>query len=187
MFDRINDMKYYYFAICIFLLVNCNHSNKNNSLPEISKMPSTEEDFIQTKPGDGFVYNGSFNMEEALSTTESTGEKIKVLRYVRENVNSEVDVFLVNMISFPYEIADTLTYQSSLLIDYQKIGTASKVNFKGKNAVQVDEDVFIEGLRFKQRSTSLLHRNIAYTFILTSNSSNFIGIYKQFLDDIYLE
>jgi hypothetical protein len=61
---------------------------------------------------------------------------------------------------------------NELKADYSKLGAASFITFKGRKAVQVTENVTIEGHSFKQHSISFLYKNKALTLVLVTNSSS---------------
>jgi len=172
---------------CLFLLIGCTPTKEKKSEPQEVKEQEIKKPFVQAAPGDGLEYTGSFEMEEAINTSDTDGSKVKVLQYIRQNGENKVDVFRINMISFPYAITDTVAYYSSLVSEYASVGTVAEITILGKKAVQVDENITIEGVPLRQRSTSLLHRNINYTFVLTSNSENFENLNSEFLKDIKLK
>lgn len=134
--------------------------------------------FSQTFSQHSFKYQGSCSLENAVNTTDGNGNRVSVYQCI--NQSSSISVYRVNVISFKALITDTEEYFKSLKREYSNLGTPISTTLKGKRAVQVVENVTIEGHTMKQISVSTLYKNKAITLVLVTNSSNYNSLLNNF-------
>jgi len=130
---------------------------------------SAEVSFSQTFTEHNFKVQTICALTSALNTLDGD-EKVNVYQCIDQS--SSISIYRVNVITFKKQITDSETYLNQLKADYSKLGAASFITFKGKKAVQVTENVTIEGHNFKQHSISFLYKNKALTLVLVTNSSS---------------
>ena len=127
--------------------------------------------FSQTFNQHHFKYSGICHLQNALNTTDAKGNKVAVYQCL--NKSSSVSIYRINVISFNTIITDTDEYFRSLWTEYANLGTPTSTIFKGKKAIQLIENVNIEGHRMKQISLSTLYKNKAITLVLVTNSTSY--------------
>ena len=134
--------------------------------------------FSQTFNQHHFKYSGICSLQNALNTTDSKGNKVAVYQCL--NQASSVSIYRINVITFQTVITDIDEYFSSLKKEYSNLGTPTATNLKGKKAVQLVENVNIEGHSMKQISISTLYKNKAITLVLVTNSSSYNTLLTNF-------
>lgn len=125
--------------------------------------------YSQTFSEHNFKVQTICTLTSALNTVDGE-DKVNVYQCVDQS--SSISIYRVNVITFKKQITDNETYLNKLKADYSKLGAASFITFKGKKAVQVTENVTIEGHSFKQHSISFLYKNKGLTLVLVTNSSS---------------
>lgn len=134
--------------------------------------------FSQTFNQQSFKFDGVCNLQNAVNTVDENGNKVTVYQCV--NQASSITVYRINVISFKATITDIEQYYRSLKKEYSNLGTPTSTTLKGKKAVQVIEDVTIEGHSMKQISVSTLYKNKAITLVLVTNSSSYSTLLSNF-------
>lgn len=134
--------------------------------------------FSQTFNQHYFKYSGICSLQNALNTTDDKGNKVAVYQCL--NQASSVSIYRINVITFKTAITDIDEYFSSLRKEYSNLGTPTATTLKGKKAVQVVENVNIEGHSMKQISISTLYKNKAITLVLVTNSSSYNTLLTNF-------
>ncbi len=125
-----------------------------------------------------FKYQGSCTLETAVNTNDANGNKVAVYQCV--NQSSSISVYRINVITFKAIITDTEEYYKSLKREYANLGEPTSTTLKGRKAIQVIENVNIEGHSMKQISVSTLYKNKAITLVLVTNSSNYSSLINSF-------
>lgn len=134
--------------------------------------------FSQTFKQHYFSYSGLCSLQNVLNTTDAKGNKVAVYQCL--NQSSSVSIYRINVINFKTVITDVNEYFSSLTKEYSNLGTPTETTLKGKKAVQLIENVNIEGHSMKQISLSTLHKNKAITLVLVTNSSSYNTLLTNF-------
>jgi hypothetical protein len=125
--------------------------------------------YAQTFTEHNFKIQTVCALTSALNTIDGE-DRINVYQCIDQS--SSISIYRVNVITFKKQITNNETYLDKLKSDYSKLGPASFTTFKGQKAVQVIENVVIEGHSFKQYSISFLYKNKALTLVLVTNSSS---------------
>ena len=125
--------------------------------------------FSQTFTEHNFKVQTVCTLTIALKTVDGE-DKVNVYQCIDQS--SSISIYRVNVITLKKQITDNETYLNKLKADYSKLGAASFITFKGKKAVQVTENITIEGHSFKQYSISFLYKNKVLTMVLVTNSSS---------------
>ncbi len=134
--------------------------------------------FSQTFNQHHFKYSGICSLQNALNTTDGKGNKVAVYQCL--NQASSVSIYRINVITFKTVITDIDEYFSSLKKEYSNLGTPTETNLKGKKAVQLVENVNVEGHSMKQISISTLYKNKAITLVFVTNSSSYSTLLTNF-------
>ncbi|MBC7749339.1 MAG: hypothetical protein H7Z76_12320 [Methylotenera sp.] len=134
--------------------------------------------FSQTFSQQNFKFDGICNLQNAVNTVDENGNKVTVYQCV--NQASSINVYRINVIAFKAIITDIEEYYRSLKKEYSNLGTPTSTTLKGKKAVQVIENVTIEGHSMKQISVSTLYKNKAITLVLVTNSSSYSTLLSNF-------
>jgi hypothetical protein len=134
--------------------------------------------FSQTFSQQNFKFDGVCNLQNAVNTVDENGNKVTVYQCV--NQASSITVYRINVIAFKATITDIEEYYRSLKKEYSNLGTPTSTTLKGKKAVQVIEDITIEGHSMKQISVSTLYKNKAITLVLVTNSSSYTTLLSNF-------
>lgn len=134
--------------------------------------------FSQTFRQHNFKYDGVCNLESAINTVNEKGDKVATYQCVKQS--STITVYRVYVISFKATIIDIEEYFRSLKKEYSNLGTPTSTTLKGKKAVQLVENVSIEGHSMKQITISTLYKNKATTLVLVTNSSSYNNLLSNF-------
>jgi hypothetical protein len=92
-----------------------------------------------------------------------------------------IDMYRLTTIMFAYPITDFNTYIESLKDEYSAQGTVKETTLGGKRAVQVKEDIVVQGIKLTQYSIATLHKNQSITIVYVTNRTENInlGRYKN--------
>ena len=134
--------------------------------------------YSQTFGQQSFKYDGACSLKNAVNNIDANGNKVTVYQCV--NQSSAITIYRVNVIAFKSVITDTEEYYRSLKNEYSNLGTPTSTTLKGKKAVQVIENITIEGHSMKQISISTLFKNKAITLVLVTNSSSYNTLLATF-------
>ena len=134
--------------------------------------------FSQTFSQQNFKFDGVCSLQNAVNTVDENGNKVTFYECV--NQASSVTIYRISVIAFKGTITDIEEYFRTLKKDYSNLGSTTSTILKGKKAVQVIEDVTIEGHVMKQISVSTLYKNKAITLVLVTNSSSFMTLLSNF-------
>jgi len=125
-----------------------------------------------------FKYTGNCNLENALNTVDEKGNKVTVYQCLVQS--PAITIYRVNVITFKENITDTDEYLRTLKIEYSKLGSTSSTTLNGIRAVQVKEDVNIQGYSMKQISTATIYKNKSITLVLVTNSPSYDTLLTDF-------
>ena len=140
--------------------------------------------FSQTFPTSNFKYTGPCSMARGVDSYD--GKSNKVTSYECRSHIPESAIYRVIVIDYKVTIRDVATYYSSLKSQYAKQGKVSNSTVKGVQAVQVIENVVIEGVSLRQVSTAILYKNKSITLVLLTNSEKYSQLLQSFKNSISL-
>ena len=83
--------------------------------------------------------------------------------------NDFIDMYRLTTITFKNQITDFNTYIESLKDEYSLQGTVKETTLGGKRAVQVKEDIIVQGIKLTQYSVATLHKNQSITIVYVTN------------------
>ena len=132
----------------------------------------------QTFSKQNFKYTGKYVLQNVLNNTDDKGNKIAFFQCI--NKSSTITVYRVSVITFKSIISNSTEYYSQLKTDYSNLGKTNTTTLKGKKAMQVIENIEIEGHSMKQISISTLYKNKAITLILITNSQSYNNLLENF-------
>jgi hypothetical protein len=131
----------------------------------------------QSFPAHHFRVSMDCSLTSVLSTNTDEG-KVDVFQCMEESPS--IAVYRINVISFNYPITELDAYFKNLEVEYASIGRTSRSTLAGKRAVEVWEDIVVEGRRFRQISVSTLYKNKAITLVLVTNSQQEAQLLQKF-------
>lgn len=140
--------------------------------------------FSQSFPQHHFKYNGGCSLENKLNTSDEKGNKVSVYECLIPSSESVVTAYRVNVITFKYVISDINEYYRSLKIEYSKLGETKNITLNGIKAVQVEEEIDIQGHLMKQISIATLYKNMSITLVLVSNDKSYRSLLETFKRNI---
>lgn len=140
--------------------------------------PAYLNSFSQTFSQQNFKFDGVCNLQNTVNTVDDNGNKVTVYQCV--NQASSISVYRIDIIAFKATITDIEEYYRTLKKEYSNLGTTTATTLKSKKAVQVIEDVTIEGHSMKQIRVSTLYKNKAITLVLITNSSSYSTLLSNF-------
>ena len=134
--------------------------------------------YSQTFNKQNFKFDGICNLENVLNSVDENGNNITV--YQCSDLSNSVTIYRIIVLTFKEKITDIDEYYRSLKKEYSTLGTPTSTTLKGKKAIQVVEDVLIEGHNMKQVNVSTFHKSKAITLVLITNSSSFSSLLSNF-------
>jgi hypothetical protein len=96
------------------------------------------------------------------------------------------DIFRVIVTAFNKKITNTDTYYNTLKSEYSKLGQIKEITINGKKAIQVVENILIEGRKHKQVSVAMLHKGKSITLVLVTKSVNYTDVINRFKSNFKL-
>jgi len=132
----------------------------------------------QTFTNYGFSVNCGCSLQNAINTVDDEGNN--VLAFQCSKTTAVVVIYRVNVIQFTKNIVSSSSFYASLRKSYSSLGAVTNTTLGGKEAVEVVENLMINGNRVKQVSISTLHRNNSITLVLVTNSSEYSSLVKEF-------
>jgi hypothetical protein len=150
-------MKQYILILCILISTN-----------------SFSQSFIDY----GFKYDGDCSLQLAMNNKDASGNDVAVFQCV--NQSTTTSIYRIITISYKKRITDQEEYYKKLKLDYTKLGRTSNTTLKEHKAIQVFENVTIQGNSMKQISISTLYKNIALTLVLITNTSSYESLLSEF-------
>jgi hypothetical protein len=128
-----------------------------------------------------FKYDGACALKIQISKVEN-GSKITVSQCITQS-SSVTTLYRVNVIAFKTEGRDREKFLASIKEAYALLGTTSSTTLKGEPAVQLIEDVTIEGYVMKQITTTVLYNNKSIAIVLATTASSYNKLLTAFKKD----
>lgn len=138
----------------------------------------------QTFLNNNFKFAGNCSLVKYIDTYDEKDNKVTA--YECRSHIPESAIYRVFVISFKAVITDVGTYYRVLKDEYQQKGAVSNTTIKGVKAVQVIENIVLEGVPLRQISTAILYKNKSYTLVLLTNSAKYSQLLQAFKNSITL-
>lgn len=126
-----------------------------------------------------FKFNGSCILENVISSVDDQGNSVSAYQCVNQSP-SVATAYRINVITFQKPVIDMEGYFRGVKNEYSKLGVTTSTTLKDKRAVQVIEDIYVQGQAMKQISVSTFYKNKAITLVLITNSSSYSTILSKF-------
>lgn len=140
--------------------------------------------YSQTFLNNDFKFAGNCSLVKYIDTYDEKDNKVTA--YECRSHIPESAIYRVFVISFKAFITDVDTYYRVLKNEYQQKGSVSNTTIKGVKAVQVIENIVLEGVPLRQISTVILYKNRSFTLVLLTNSAKYPQLLQAFKNSITL-
>ncbi len=129
-----------------------------------------------------FKYAGDCELKIQNTNADKYGNKGFVYQCFTKS-SSLVLLYRLNVVAFVEKSRDNEKFLARVKSDSELLGTTISTTFEDQPAIQLSEDVIVEGYKIKQVTITTLYKNKSFTFVLGTTASNYNKLLAAFKKD----